>query len=128
MIKWGHLTDSVIKLLESALDIRAQRQELIAANVANLDTPNYTRKDLDFEATLADYLDGFQGVSLSRTNPRHLTAGDPNPRARVQDSQEGVDIDQEMIRLTQNNLLYQANVQMLIKKLESLRVAIEGGK
>jgi flagellar basal-body rod protein FlgB len=77
---------------------------------------------------LADYLHGIQGISLIQTDPGHIPGGNPNLGIKVQDTQEDVDIDQEMIRLTQNNLLYHANVQMLIKKLELLRAAMEGGK
>lgn len=128
MIRWDYLTDKVTNLLGKALALRSSRQEIIASNVANLDTPRYTRKDLNFRAVLADYLHGIQGISLARTDPGHIPGGDPNLGIQVQDTLEKVDLDQEMIKLTQNNLLYHANVQMLIKKLEILRAAIEGGK
>ncbi len=120
--------EPVIDLLDKALGLRSRRQEMIAGNVANLDTPNYTRKDVDFEGTLAGFLEGKGQVNLDRTDSRHLGSGWGPPGLKMTDSQEEVDIDQEMAKLTKNTLHYQATVQMLIKKLDSLRTVIEGGR
>ncbi|MDD3579743.1 MAG: flagellar basal body rod protein FlgB [Desulfobacca sp.] len=127
MSNWGSLSDPIVNLLNKAMTFRTRRQEIIATNVANLDTPNYTRQDLDFKTALTSYLNGNGPIGLNRTNPHHIPAGGPGLSGEVQDTQEQVDIDQEMIKLTQNNLLFHANLQMLIKKLDTLRGAIEGG-
>ncbi|OPX20276.1 MAG: flagellar basal-body rod protein FlgB [Desulfobacca sp. 4484_104] len=127
MSNWGNLSDPIINLLNKAMTFRTRRQEIIATNVANLDTPNYTRQDLDFKTALSSYLNGNGPIGLNRTNHRHIPGGGPGLSGQVQDTQEPVDIDQEMIKMTQNNLLFHANLQMLIKKLDTLRGAIEGG-
>lgn len=118
--------EPVIALLDKALGLRTRRQEAIAGNLANIDTPNYSRKELDFEATLASYLQTQGAGPLTQTDPRHLNSGAGLGQTLV-DTDEDVDIDREMTRLTQNTLQYQATVQMLIRKLGSLKTAIDGG-
>jgi flagellar basal-body rod protein FlgB len=126
-MSWGVLTDGIMRLLEKSLDWRVQNQEVIAGNIANLDTPNYARKEMDFDHILNSYTRGnLQAVSLSQTDPGHLGGAKPGP-GLVQETSEEVDLDQEIVRMSENQLAYHASVQMLIKKLDTLRTAIEGG-
>ena len=118
--------EPVIALLDKSLGLRSRRQEVIAGNLANLDTPDYSRKELDFEATLAGYLQTRGAGRLAQTDPRHLGSAAALGQT-VSDTDEDVDIDREMVRLTQNTLQYQATVQMLIRKLDSLKTALDGG-
>jgi len=118
--------EPVIALLDKALGLRSRRQEIIAGNLANIDTPNYSRKELDFEATLASYLTTRGAGQLAQTDPRHLGGGGDWGQT-LEDTDADVDIDREMVRLTQNTLQYQATVQMLIRKLDSLKTALDGG-
>ena len=127
-MSWGPFTDGAMRLLEKTLTWRARNQEVIAGNVANLDTPNYTRKEMDFQNILESYTRGnLMEVSLSQTNPAHLGGADPS-QALVQESSEDVDLDQEIVRMSDNQMSYSASVQMLIKKLDTLRAVIDGGQ
>ncbi len=127
MSSWGVLTDGAMRLLEKSLDWRVQNQEVISGNIANLDTPNYSRKEMDFDHILNSYTQGnLQTVSLSRTEPGHLGGAKPGP-GLVQETSEEVDLDQEIVRMSENQLAYNSSVQMLIKKLEMLRSVIDGG-
>ena len=125
-MSWAAFTDGAMRLLEKSLTWRTQNQEIIAGNIANLDTPSYTRKDMDFQHILQSYSQGnVQEVSLTRTEPGHLPGADPGV-GLVQETWEEVDLDQEMVRMATNQISYNASVQMLIKKLDYLRTVIEG--
>jgi flagellar basal-body rod protein FlgB len=125
-MSWGAFTDGAMRLLEKSLTWRTQNQEILAGNIANLDTPNYTRKDMDFQKILESYSQGnVLEVSLTQTAPGHLPGAEPG-LGLVQETWEQVDLDQEMVRMAENHLSYQASVQMLIKKLDYLRAVIEG--
>jgi flagellar basal-body rod protein FlgB len=126
MSSWGVLTDGTMRLLEKTLDWRTQNQEVIAGNIANLDTPHYTRKEMDFDHILDSYTRGsLQTVSLTQTEPGHL--GGSNPAASlVQETFDNVDLDQEVVRMSENQVSYQTSIQMLIKKLGMLKTVIDG--
>lgn len=127
MSSWGIFSNGAMRLLEKSLDWRVQNQQVIAGNIANLDTPQYTRKEMDFDNILSSYTRGnLQAVSLNTTEPGHLGGGNQGT-VPVQDTGADVDLDQEIVRMSENQLAYQASVQMLIKKLEQLRTVIDGG-
>ncbi|HEY80385.1 MAG TPA: flagellar basal body rod protein FlgB, partial [Caldilineae bacterium] len=126
-------------ILDKVLAIRARRNGVISANIANVDTPGYKAKNLPFERALAMYLgEKGDGLSLERTNPHHLQRKGwekiASPEDLVVESGErgtpnNVDIDVEMARLAENNLQYQTALQVLIRRLEGLKTAItEGGR
>ncbi len=119
------LPDSTINLLEKSLSWHNRGQEIIAGNLANLETPNFTRKELHFQEVLRDELEGIS-IKLAATNPQHLQ-GSGLASNLVSDSNEPVDLDQEMVNLSLNQLRYQSSVTMLMKKLGQLKAVIEGG-
>ncbi|MEW6386408.1 MAG: flagellar basal body rod protein FlgB [Thermodesulfobacteriota bacterium] len=125
---WGVFNDEALKLLEKSLSWQSRRQEVIAGNIANLETPEYTRKVLDFENVLQSYLQGRPGITLASTNPRHLPGGNPDLAGVTQDTGGPVDFDEEMVQMAKNQIGYQTSVQMLIKKLDQLRTAMEGSR
>jgi flagellar basal-body rod protein FlgB len=125
-MSWGAFTDGAMRLLEKTLNWRARNQEIIAGNVANLDTPGYNRKEMDFQNILESYSRGnLMEVSLTQTNSGHLGGSNPS-QALVQETSEDVDLDQEIVRMSDNQISYNASVQMLIKKLDNLRAVING--
>ena len=108
--------DNEIAFVQSALDLRARRQEILAANIANSDTPNYKARDLDFAAALKNAMGGAGGnIALSRTSSRHLegtgSAGGAHIKFRsaMQPSLDGntVDADVERAHFAENALHYQ---------------------
>lgn len=116
--------DSTLHLLEKSLSWQNRGQEIIAGNLANLETPNYTRKELNFRGVLKAYLQG-TGIKLAATHSQHLQ-GSGLENVLVRDSHDPVDLDQEMVNLSINQLGYQASVTMLMKKLGQLKTVIEG--
>jgi len=126
-MSWGAYTDGAMRLLEKSLTWRTRNQEIIAGNLANMDTPNYNRKEMNFDRILNNYARGtVQEVGLTTSNQGHLPGSDPS-RTLVEETNGEVDLDKEMVYMSQNYLAFQASTQMLIKKLETLRNVIDGG-
>jgi flagellar basal-body rod protein FlgB len=121
------LFGKTFQAIETSLDITKERHGLITGNIANLDTPGYRAKDIDFNDALKDALEE-TSVDLFRTNPRHFGSrvSYPEPSSSGTDS---VDIDKEMSKLAENNLRYRTSVEVLLRKLSKLKLAItEGGR
>lgn len=119
-------------VLGRSLDIAQKRHELIAGNVANLDTKGYQAKDLDFNKALKDAMSGNM-IDLAKTDERHF--GKQGGRYSVSEEayslgdSDRVDIDREMTKLAENNLRYQTGVESLLRKFAMLKQAIsEGGR
>ncbi|MCC7485354.1 MAG: flagellar basal body rod protein FlgB [Burkholderiales bacterium] len=122
----------------TALDLRARRQEVLASNIANADTPGYKARDVDFRRELAAALSGApRGAEarLVRTSARHLGAGGPGGGAQAllfrvpaQASVDGntVEMDAERARFAENALHYEASVTLLNMQIRKLLAAIQG--
>lgn len=115
-----------------ALGIANQRLQLLAANIANADTPHFKARDIDFKAAMKDV--GEPKVQLRSTHPKHLaTAGAPN-RAEVQyrvpeqPSLDGntVDTQRESSAIAETAVRYQATLTFLNHRIQGLRLAITG--
>jgi len=122
------LFDRTMGLVQRSLDIRAARHEVISGNVANVETPDYVSKDLPFQKVFERSLEGSPVLPLKRTHPRHLPALEEGRKDFSWDIEvapaPGVDIDQQMAKLAENNLMFQAGIQSLIKKFEALKVSV----
>ena len=123
---------------QRALSLRAYRQEVLASNIANADTPHYKARDLDFKASLQGALAGMGGrggqVDLARTSPGHLGAGGSAPggvrllyRAESQSSVDGntVDMDVERAAFAENALQYEASITFINGMLRTLQSAMQ---
>ncbi len=133
--------DAAFSFHESALRIRAQRQELLAANIANADTPNYKARDMDFAAALKNALAGTpgSGVTPVTTSPQHIAGdnsipsspskpGDIQYRGVIQGSVDGntVDMDVERNQFTDNAIRYEASLTMINGQIKKMLAAIQG--
>ena len=134
------------KYLESALNARSLRQDLIASNIANVDTPYYRSKDIDFETALAkaaheefaNEKKEIQTLKLARTNKKHLKAPqeelDLNPTLFYRDGHlarndgNTVDLDVETTELAKNNTMYNAVTAALKKNKLMFLAAVESSK
>jgi flagellar basal-body rod protein FlgB len=122
------LFDRTVNFLERSLDLSTSRHKVLSNNIANAETPQYTSKDIPFQAILRRSFGQVSNINLKKTHSDHLSEFFER-EISVDSSLEGVNIDQEMSKLAQNNLNFQAGVQALLKKLEALKVTIiEGGK
>ncbi|MBM0108301.1 flagellar basal body rod protein FlgB [Steroidobacter sp. S1-65] len=122
-----------------ALNLRSQRTELLAANLANADTPGYRARDIDFKSALAQASGNAKhGVQLQTTNAAHIgpkqVNGAPAPelkyRTPLAPSLDGntVDAQLEQAAFAENTVRYQATLQFLNSKFRGLMTAITGGQ
>jgi len=127
--------DAALAFHQRALDVRAQRQQLIASNIANADTPNFKARDIDFRASLEAALkSGAAPGALARTAPGHLGGSSAAAgsallyRQTVQASVDGnsVDIDVERAQFADNALRYEANLMFISGQIRGLLSAIQG--
>ena len=122
------LFDQTIGFLQRSLDIRTFRHKVLSDNIANADTPLHRPKDIPFQRILERSFIQPSKLYPQKTNTNHLS-GEVGTPFEVEISGEEVSVDREMARLAENNLMYDAGVQALIKKLEAIRITlVEGGR
>jgi len=110
------LFGKTIEMLSAVLDFRSERHKVIASNIANIDTPDYRPKDIVFKEELEAIIGNGTGITMARTREKHLSErSNPVDRAgfEVVDSGERVDLDSEMAKLTENNLMHNLTVELL---------------
>lgn len=120
---------------EQAVNLRIQRAEVLANNLANADTPGFKARDIDFRAALGAAEAQSQGLAMTRTDDQHIdTAAAMSERAVLmyrnphQPSLDGntVDAQQEQARFMRNAMDFQASFQFLNSKFTGLSKAITG--
>jgi len=121
--------DSILGIHESALLFRARRMDVLAANLANADTPQYKARDMEF----ASVLDGVGAdARLKVTNPRHISANPIDNSAALgyrnphQPSLDGntVETDLELARYAENAVSYQASLMFANDRIHTMRAAL----
>ena len=134
------LFNTTMELLGKSIDLRARNHNYLSANIANAETPGYTPSKLSFESELREALhDKKKGGARQQPHPRHVPLkGNGAELAGVRgklvetpaDSPgrdgNGVEIENEMARMAENQIMYNADVQILAKKFEMLKSAIKG--
>ncbi|MCK5232414.1 MAG: flagellar basal body rod protein FlgB [Desulfobulbaceae bacterium] len=125
----NNLFGGLINKTAYALDLRNERQGLIQSNVANLETPGYNVQEFPFSRVL-ERMTTSRG-QLDRTHPKHIALDPVDVGKSLEFTEEArpVDLDEEMVKLAENQLMYQVGTQIIAKKLSGLKWAIdEGGK
>ena len=118
-----------IGTMEQALNLRYERQGLIQSNIANMETPGYTVQDFSFQKAMETAKLG-QGT-LSRTHQTHIDLDPIAASESIHFSKEErpVDLDEEMLKMAENQLMYEIATRMIGKTFDGLKYAIdEGGK
>jgi flagellar basal-body rod protein FlgB len=130
--------NNALGIHEQALYMRSHRAEVLGNNLANVDTPNFKARDVDF-SSLLDYANG-QSPSLAaaasrpqRTNERHmsLNSDDGSDLLYTMPSQPSIDGNtveeqQEMARFAKNAMNYEASLSFLNSRFKGLQSAIQG--
>ncbi|MEA3332564.1 MAG: flagellar basal body rod protein FlgB [Pseudomonadota bacterium] len=135
----NRLFDNTSDILVKAAQLRSQKAEVIAGNIANLDTPGYQAKKFEFAETLRNAAGQTNSLTMRTTNINHLgRSGSINSirgSITVKENTLGgldrnsVNLDQEMAEQAINNSAYNRTMQMLKNKMSILKTAIvEGGK
>lgn len=129
--------DEMFAFHQTALNLRAARQELIASNIANADTPNYKARDIDFAAALSNAMGGVEEkLPVTATSPNHLAGNSGEAvmgapvqyRVPSQPSADGntVDMDVERAQFADNALRYEASVRFVSGKVKDVLAALQG--
>lgn len=137
--------DDFFRFNELALNLRAQRQQLLASNIANADTPNYKARDINFADTLKNALGNkttaTPPLQMTRTAAAHVAgeavasgegsiAGSPLLyRTPAQGSVDGntVDMDVERNEFVDNGIRYEAGVTSVNGQIKAMINAIQPG-
>ncbi|MCY8516614.1 flagellar basal body rod protein FlgB [Bacillus atrophaeus] len=127
------LFSGTIQNLENALGRANVKQKVITNNIANIDTPNYKAKKVSFQNLLNQESSRLESV---KTDYRHVDFSDvgsngsivANSNTAYQQSGNNVDIDKEMTDLAENQINYQALVERMSGKFNSLKTVLTGGK
>lgn len=121
----------------TALHLRGARQELLASNIANADTPHYKARDFDFQSAYQNALVGRQpgDLGLARTARAHL-AGEPGSplanalqyRSEYQSAVDGntVNMDIERAAFAENALAWEASLTFVRERLRGMMTAVQG--
>lgn len=131
--------DNKVQLLSKVLNLRADKAQVISANIANAETPGYSAVRFDFESDLANAIKGSNSVHLTTSHSGHIPLGPANFNSvngkirQVEDQtgigdENGVSVDQEMLALSENELLYETAAQLLKKKISLIKHVISGGQ
>lgn len=129
--------DNELQFHQRALSVRSRRQELLASNIANADTPHYKARDLDFKAALEGVTSGrgVGAVELARTAPAHLAGLSGGPfeaatryRGEYQSAVDGntVNMDVERAAFAENAVQIEAMLAFIGGKFKTMTAAIQG--
>jgi flagellar basal-body rod protein FlgB len=116
------ITTERIQLLTRLLDVASLRQNVIAQNVANLNTPGYSTLEVSFEDALKEAMGHGSRGSVPEVKPEVVPGAGGPERA----DGNNVDVDLEMARLQKNAIYFQVYAQMLANDLAQFRSAIKG--
>jgi flagellar basal-body rod protein FlgB len=126
--------DNALNFHQTALNVRAARQEVLSSNIANGDTPNFKARDIDFSSVLSDALSSNTNKTvLTTTSPMHLSSSSENSlasqalyRIPQQPSADGntVEMDAERTRFADNSIKFDASLTFMSGQIRGLMLAI----
>lgn len=131
--------DRTMQLLERSLDLRGARQQVIAANIANEETPQYRAKDLNFGQALANAQQGKLPISLVSTQQQHIGpkgSGFRRVQGNIEEVPAGdlpldansVNIELEMAKMSDNAQQYNTAATIIAMKFKGLLNVIQEGR
>jgi flagellar basal-body rod protein FlgB len=135
-LKISFLQDPTINAMESYMTRLTRRQQVVASNIANIDTPGYRTKEISFHATMDELLAG-PASGMKATRPEHLgewNFAPPEPVAyEVPDlpshpDRNNVNIDSELLKLGETSFGYSVITQLLRGKLRTIGSSINEGR
>lgn len=129
-----------IDMLGYAMDIRSRIHDTISSNIANVNTPGYKCKNLDFQKEFNKIFSKEETIELTTTNSKHIKIRSENREISdgelencsnkiIGNDKNNVDMDKEMAKLSKNQVLYNIDSQILVKEFKILKdVIMQGGK
>ena len=112
--------DSSLAILAKSMNLRLQKHAAIAGNIANADTPGFRPTDVSFEKELQRAVSSGSTAKLDHVSARIQLADDDMPRP----DGNSVNLDKQMVSMSENTLMYNATAEFLGKKLKMLKSVI----
>jgi len=112
-------------ILERVVHQAGVRNGVLASNIANVDTPNYKARDVSFGEVLGTEM------GLATTDPKHLSGSSSGTAGELHTEEtqpwadgNNVELDQEVAKMTENAMFFQAGVTLLSKKIQMFKSAL----
>ncbi len=133
-----HQFDTTMHLLDKVLDLRSKNQKVISSNIANAETPNYSAVSFEFEEQLRNAIDK-DGLKSVPGHANHFPLSGNNistvqgvivvhPDKSGVGDRNSVSMEREMMHLARNQILYEAAITMLNRKMSMLKYAANDGR
>ena len=121
-------TSPLISTLESFLRLTTSREQAISANMANIDTPGYHTRDINFDSELKRAMNGFlnpneDGIETVQMNPVVQEV----PGLMERPDGNNVSLDREGLLMSETQLQYQIGIQLIKRQFHQILSAISGG-
>jgi len=135
-MNFDFLNNQMVEAMAGYMDRLSQRQQIVASNIANIDTPGYKTKDISFRATMQELMNA--EVDLHTSRPGHISTPDNSflrnsmtfetPGLIERADQNNVDIDRELLKLGETSFGYSLMTQLMRGKFRTLALSINEGK
>src|SRR5512138_875943 len=114
----------VMNLIEKALNIRSSAHQVISGNIANVETPGYKEKNVDFKKEIerAMHLDSGSAVGNVEVTENTMNDGLASIDGNT------VNVENEMVKLTENQVMYHSLVQIAAKRFSMIKFLISEGR
>lgn len=120
-------TDNSINLLGKMLDVSAIKHKVIANNIANINTPGYKKMEVSFAEQLEKVIKDTSANKYDTFQPKVVVSKEGTNETARNDG-NNVDMDKEVSSLMKNTLSYNIYTQLLAKKMELVKSAIENSR
>jgi flagellar basal-body rod protein FlgB len=130
------LHDQTLEAASSYLGRLSQRYQILSSNLANIDTPGYKTKDIPFHATMQELLSD-ESITMRSSRPEHSGQWTPvQPQTQVfevpglpaREGSNNVDLDKELVKLSETTFGYSVMSQMVRSKLHIIASSIAEGR
>ncbi len=119
--------DKSINLLEKMLNVSATKHKVIANNIANINTPGYKKLEVSFAEQLEKVIKDTSMNKFDAFQPK-IVVSKEDTNGTVRNDGNNVDMDKEVSALMKNTLSYSVYTQLLAKKMELVKSAIENSR
>ena len=135
-MKLDFFHDDTLNAMEAYMTRLSQRQQIVASNLANIDTPGFKTKDMSFHATMQELLSE-NSIDLRTERPGHnqgMMQAFPQTQVfevqglTAREDQNNVDLDREMLKLSETSFGYSLITQMIRGKFHTISSSINEGK
>jgi flagellar basal-body rod protein FlgB len=108
-----------IDLVERALNLRAHYHKILAGNIANVETPNYKEKEIDFQKEIERNVGSHDSIDVKESSDGDVIGSiDGNT----------VNMENQIVKLTENHMLFTSLIQVVAKKFSMMKYVINDGR